>query len=96
MTLAGAAGVGSEKRDDHLGRLMIIWVGERCKPSLARRACVRGIRDDHLGLWVVPRPVALIAASRDDSCRDFLPEQEAEELLGLAAGLAVGEDERVS
>ena len=34
---------------------MIIWVG-KLKPSLARQACVRGIRDDHLGrlmiIWV--------------------------------------------
>ena len=29
---------------------MIIWVS-KFKTSLARRACVRGIRDDHLGLW---------------------------------------------
>ena len=27
-------------RDDHLGRLMINWVGERFKPLLARRAIV--------------------------------------------------------
>ena len=29
---------------------MIIWVS-KVKPSLARQACVRGKRDDHLGLW---------------------------------------------
>ena len=37
--------------DNHLGRLMIIWDSPRFKPSLSRQACVRGIRDDHLGLW---------------------------------------------
>ena len=37
------------KRDDHLGRLMIIWVGERFKPSLALQACVRKIE---MIIWV--------------------------------------------
>ena len=36
----GAAGYRPENRDDHLGRLMIIWVGDRFKPLLARRALV--------------------------------------------------------
>ena len=47
--------VGEENCDDHLGRLMITWVGERFKPSLARQACVpktemiTWVGDDHLG-----------------------------------------------
>ena len=40
QTFAGASGLCSEKRDDHLGRLMIIWVGARIKPLLSRRAIV--------------------------------------------------------
>ena len=40
MTLAGASGSCFGKGDDHLGRAMIIWVGERFKPLLARRAIV--------------------------------------------------------
>ena len=35
--------------DDHLGRLMIIWVGERFKPSLARRALVL---ENEMIIWV--------------------------------------------
>ena len=55
MILAGASGSCFGKGDDHLGGLMIIWVG-KFKTSLARQACVRGLRDDHLGrlmiIWV--------------------------------------------
>ena len=75
MTLAGAAGYGCcENRDDHLGRVMIIWVS-KCKTSLARQACVRGKRDDHLGrlmiIWVRKGKTSLarqacVRGKRDD------------------------------
>ena len=44
------------KRDDHLGWLVIIWVGERFKPLLARRAIVLKIEMitwvcGTVGLW---------------------------------------------
>ena len=48
MTIAGASGLCSEKRDDHLGRLMIICVG-KVKTSLARQACVLKIE---MIIWV--------------------------------------------
>ena len=48
MTLAGASGSSSGKGDDHLGRLMIIWVG-KVKTSLARQACVQG---NAMIIWV--------------------------------------------
>ena len=40
--------VGGDFFDDHLGRLMIIWV-RKGKPSLARQACVP---KDEMIIWV--------------------------------------------